>query len=854
MDQPSRSLPSTPRQRCLSLPEQRVGVESSIQKSAAMWFALCSSTRKRGLQTEVVPEVIPNNTGIACIKNDHVLQIDSGLKNAAGEPIHKPIHAHRTRPQLQPQTHLQQTAAPTKVSYAAGQSPHENTYADFVLQGLLSGQGIFQFVSRKAHYQGAGQSKETPVIDLLNRAHNCALKNNKPIVLGQRFQVVSFLPIAGKEVADHKNDFIRYSLTVIDLHSRTEPLGTIIVPLTQTGLKFTGRVLRSQEIVRANELLNAHQQAISQPDNENALGYVSDQVILSNAGFGRNATLITYRKLCNFIDTKRGLVSEAELDLALQEQIDAERIRCGPRYVHSIAQLVELRIALLENLHAPQPMRPTIAQKPAQLKRSSSANDLLRRFSHAADGLITGVGRSVSSNFSQKVPPPVPNVSARSVPPELFLDAELYHTSADTPRASRSGSQTSISATPAASPASMPDEDCFFTPINTPGSQPSISSTPPASPASMPNENCFFAPINTPAPSKSEARPSIPTMQPTSPGSVASSIDDLPSSGRIGRSPNRLSNEAMVSTSPEVSQQSVNRDGPPDPIPFTRYSADDIDIKTLDLQFVPPGTGGMHKQRKLSTEDGGSWWRAAFASTLMEQILRVKATAENAAEELAQRIMNLGPNFEKEAFIVKEMAMLAQSPTEDKGIRAVLTEIEPPMERGLHNVAVQIFNEGSSRLKAVGADDEKNLANQGEAALKKIAHAMLLKAGFDSTTVTSLFDENNPREGDPIHLVELMNQLGATHGALYSRPWGKNNPDAPGELSLDYASATLDVFQMRSPLLSSARPITNEKKSLDFLINSNARRIVILAEHGHFSLLVPNSQARLVSMLRRTAD
>ncbi|MDY7576227.1 hypothetical protein [Actimicrobium sp. CCI2.3] len=267
-------------------------------------------------------EVPVNESGVKCLENRHVVMVQAGTPEQAPHPI----HAHKIRQQLH-----------SKAAYAAGQSPQHGSVDNVILQGLESGQGIFQFVSRMAHYDPRN-SRETPVIGMLLKQ----LGQPQGRLIGGRYRVMSFNRI--DEKSSHR-DFLRHELVAEDTWSASQQV--IRVPITQAGLQFSDRLLREQEIRRASVLLDEHNKLLTQPaDALNA-----DKMILSFAGIGRNATLITYRVLRDAIND--GKVTEESLDFALDAEISPNRVRRGPHYVHTQEQRTELRKALLDWINNP---------------------------------------------------------------------------------------------------------------------------------------------------------------------------------------------------------------------------------------------------------------------------------------------------------------------------------------------------------------------------------------------------------------------------------------------------------------------------------------------------------------------
>lgn len=317
--------------------------------------------------------VAPNDTSIRCVDNPYVVRIPNGDLDAEAK---KPIHAHLTQS-------LPTVAGVPAAKYAAGQSPTNATYDDFVVQGLLSGTGIFQFVSLQAH-QEVESSQETPIIHLLR--NDVAKSGDEPLIFGGRFAYKSLIKVEGGGQQGSRRDVLRYALEVVDLHANTSPPTTITVPITQVGLKFDKRVLEPNEIRRANTLFEEHCNTSVPLSIVSGSEASAAHLILSREGFGRNATLITYRKINALIFN--GLVFEATLDSTLQQHIVADRIRCGPQFITSMAQLAELRTALWRDLSSAKSIG--VQQLPKNAPRQPSSLNLRSLISlegNAANGL-----------------------------------------------------------------------------------------------------------------------------------------------------------------------------------------------------------------------------------------------------------------------------------------------------------------------------------------------------------------------------------------------------------------------------------------------------------------------------------
>ncbi|EGF30763.1 hypothetical protein IMCC9480_798 [Oxalobacteraceae bacterium IMCC9480] len=275
------------------------------------------------------PETVPANTSkIACPNNA------TTVKLADGTPIHAAkIALDYTVPGA---------TASKRTTHIAGQSPPVDSFKNFLVQGIESGRGLYQFVSTKAHQKGS-DSKETPIIQMLQDAMAAAESSGGKVELGNgRYQVQTLVLQAG---ADRTGDHVRYDLTVFD----TVKKKNITVPLTQAGLKFTNAVLSADHIARASKLMDEHNATLEKTGQPSP----DDPLIASHAGHGRNGTLITYRAICQRI--KDGLVNDdVSLEAALKEVISKGR-QAKPHFVHSLAQFEQLHAALQTQLKANRP-------------------------------------------------------------------------------------------------------------------------------------------------------------------------------------------------------------------------------------------------------------------------------------------------------------------------------------------------------------------------------------------------------------------------------------------------------------------------------------------------------------------
>lgn len=215
----------------------------------------------------------------------------------------------------------------------AGRSPRAfDACQDFLVKGIESGEGLFQFVSPAAH-KNLNSEGEKPMMRLFQEAYDA--RGVEGLLIGGRYKVVR----QPENFAVEGEDCKRMKITVIDTKSPT-PIEKSII-LTQAGLKFQENKLCAAEIKRADALMEGHL-------SENAAIRISvgkDPIVVSYTGIGRNATLIAYRQACARLGE---IKDEGDLNKLLLEVVSEGRKGRGPGFIHSAAQLEELRLAIVE--------------------------------------------------------------------------------------------------------------------------------------------------------------------------------------------------------------------------------------------------------------------------------------------------------------------------------------------------------------------------------------------------------------------------------------------------------------------------------------------------------------------------
>ena len=349
MNSDSISLSTTP--STLAAPQP--GLQSAVQQNSQnLWRRLGETTYACEREPIVNEREIGNHAaGVICPQRT-AIRVRNMMGTSLGDAT---IHANRiplprlSNPQEQP------VNRPVKIAIAA-QSPQQLVLCErFLVQGLDSGQGLFQFVSRKAH-RTPDQSVQKTILGQLRDQWEGRSENAGPLVLAGRYEVTALKKLSADE---HQ---CCYALTAVDVLDRTK---TKTVVLTQAGLRFTDKTLRSAQIKQADDLMNAHL-AQCDPASTDAACDQPEPMVISHAGIGRNATLIVYREVLTRFDATP---TDHALDIALEDVIRRGRENRGPRFVHSQAQFDELKKALKEEFAR----RSCNAPSPRSAVRSSAS-------------------------------------------------------------------------------------------------------------------------------------------------------------------------------------------------------------------------------------------------------------------------------------------------------------------------------------------------------------------------------------------------------------------------------------------------------------------------------------------------
>ena len=316
-------ISSTEESPNLNVPDHRVS-----GPVASLWRALATSVTEpiAYLDGDVVEQQV---TGLPCVSATAVSVMNKGARRY--------VHANHVRiPQLPSEAQPE----PDVHRYIAGQSPkHFSACETILLKAIEAREGIFQLVapSTQACLQRDSlvEVKKLSVAPILLQLLAKHARGEK-IIIGNRYQLT---PVKRESTSDH---IACYDLEVTPLEADGEEFS---IPITQIGLKFDNALLKSNEIRVANLALVQHlrRSAESNP------GSASEPIIISRKGIGRNATVIVYHEILQWIKSGR-ITDDVGLDRALLNVIIEGRKARSLRFVHSAPQLQELRETLLADI------------------------------------------------------------------------------------------------------------------------------------------------------------------------------------------------------------------------------------------------------------------------------------------------------------------------------------------------------------------------------------------------------------------------------------------------------------------------------------------------------------------------
>jgi len=249
----------------------------------------------------------------------------------------------------------------------AGSSPAQMAVPDsaflehekYLVGGIVSRRGIFQFVSQKKHFR-PDKSNDISITEALQTKWKKHQSEGSDLILGGRFKVMSVTPEGPvqsleKGVAPRKEDMHRICMLVVE--DSLPPHEKQSIPITQAGLAFNGKCLKAEQIAHAHDVCAKHSNKHCSTDKIVDERHVVPPIIISTAGRGRGPALIAYSEIVRRIENG-SVKDKVSLDHALEEVIGTGRnARVAADaldkkkpdlegFVHSAEQLNELKIAL----------------------------------------------------------------------------------------------------------------------------------------------------------------------------------------------------------------------------------------------------------------------------------------------------------------------------------------------------------------------------------------------------------------------------------------------------------------------------------------------------------------------------
>ncbi|GAA4017495.1 hypothetical protein [Actimicrobium antarcticum] len=333
-------------------------------------------------------DVEHNATNIPCMKANIV----TTTMLQQGKTVTVNLHANRV--DLTTTSETLATKRTATNTYRIGQSPirdvtRQSNFSGsgcekFLLQGLDSGAGTFQFVSPPR----AGDPVKWSSRSIISQLESELKKNSgSSLLLGGRYRVD-----APPKLIQDSGTHQQYRLNVTD--ETANPHKQFSIVLTQAGLKFDNNLLEAKEIRAASALMARHKEQLEATPRQ-----LDEPMVVSHAGIGRNATLVVYREISAGINA--GTIDTPEkLEEALEELIMQGRAARGPRFVHSMAQVRALADTLLADLG-----EKTSTQ---QVKNDSPTDDPIKSDGRLAQPLKHAAG------VNETEPPEAANVGAEA--------------------------------------------------------------------------------------------------------------------------------------------------------------------------------------------------------------------------------------------------------------------------------------------------------------------------------------------------------------------------------------------------------------------------------------------------------
>jgi len=334
-----------------------------------LWQRLCTRKAPAASEYHDSQDVAINDSKEKCLK----------LACVEIQKDNKKMYLHANRLEIAPlNNHAPNTLE--KTSYVVGQSPATSSSTEgMLIHAMETGLGIYQFVSQRTHQRimdgqprpPESHKKAQPILEEIQTQLTLHQSSQTRYIIDERYEITGLNKItegAKNPAADKScgSNHCHFLLEIRDLKNGTSQS----IPITQTGLNFQGKLLRKGQLKEARACLNKHISLQTKTSHQNDIA----ATVLSHAGIGRNAALIVYSEIEKMIEANH-ITNPAELDDALEDLITKGRAVRGPHFLHSEAQLQEIRSLCLTSIedrqsHAGQSNVAT----PAMVASSDNAN------------------------------------------------------------------------------------------------------------------------------------------------------------------------------------------------------------------------------------------------------------------------------------------------------------------------------------------------------------------------------------------------------------------------------------------------------------------------------------------------
>ncbi|MFT5534367.1 MAG: Leucine-rich repeat (LRR) protein [Burkholderiaceae bacterium] len=288
----------------------------------------------------------------------------------------------------EPETTAQELdLSPEKLMTNLAKTPTDlATTKKLLVRAIESGSGLIEFVSQRAQTRSEKSSANPIIKRLLDSPEYVVGK----IQLNHRYAIDSIDQIDQSDAPEDR-DHQSVQLTVRDRYTDAQRR----IPLTQVGLKFSDRVLRSAAIQRADALLDQHLAQCADFAHSGQL-----PLMVTAGGNGRNLLLRAYREIRQGIrdDVVRNV---ADLDATLTRLAEISQQLRGKKHGFTDEQIAELKTLLLREF-AP---REFARQEQIDVEASAIKRELFKQKAHLELVLLRGLDANLVATETERVFP-----------------------------------------------------------------------------------------------------------------------------------------------------------------------------------------------------------------------------------------------------------------------------------------------------------------------------------------------------------------------------------------------------------------------------------------------------------------